>query len=310
MDRVKKLVSAIKEEIYPYTGEGVTAAVIDSGIAMHPDLRKNLAGFRDFVGHEKRPYDDSGHGTHVAGCICGSGSCSEGKYAGMAPGCRILSCKVLDEKGEGTAEAMIEAVSFILDTQKLYGTKILNLSAGLSRFQDPATSQELNVCLEKAWQAGLLVVVAAGNTGPKPDSMSLLGKGKNVIAVGCYEKEETQNQPKSCLMYSGRGPEGAGIRKPDIVAPGSRIMSCHAAYRMQRNGRVNKPYVAMDGTSMSVPIISGAAALLWHKYPHFSNEQIRRRILWTARDLGEPWNYQGWGMLDVKRMLSGLAEEA
>ena len=310
MEQVKKKIHAQAQEVFPYTGEGVTVAVLDSGMAMHPDLKENLAAFRDFVGKEKRPYDDSGHGTHVVGCMCGSGLCSGGRYAGIAPKCRIVACKVLDEKGEGDARDMMEAVSFCIRHRKLYGIKILSLSVGLNDQQERAVIKRLADCLEEACDAGILVIVAAGNEGPKADSMSPLGKSPRIISVGCYDGELTgkgrergRTMQKNCAVYSGRGPDQRGLRKPDIVAPGTGIISCSANFKVLPGGRIKNPYTSMDGTSMAVPAVSGAAALLWQKYPDFTCEQIRNALLWSAADLHKPWNYQGWGLLDVQAAL-------
>ena len=143
MERVRKMIRAAAQDVFPYTGKGVTAAILDSGIAMHPDIRKNVAAFYDFVDGQKTPYDDSGHGTHVAGCLCGNGFCSGKKYAGLAPDCRIVACKVLDEKGEGCAEDMIRAIRWCIQTKELYGTRILSLSVGLSNLKDSRVNENL-----------------------------------------------------------------------------------------------------------------------------------------------------------------------
>jgi len=172
MNRVKRVVHATRQELGTYTGEGVTAAVLDTGIALHPDLAGRIAGFKDFCQKQRLPYDDSGHGPHVAGCLCGNGSCSNGLYAGIAPGCRILACKVLDRNGEGNAGSMIEAVRYVLETRRLYHTRILNISVGVGMIQDKKLEEELFSWLLKAWDAGIFVAVAAGNGGPAPDSIS------------------------------------------------------------------------------------------------------------------------------------------
>ena len=302
MDRVKKMIHAEREEVYPYSGKGITVAVLDSGICLHPDIGGSLIGFRDFVSGYRRPYDDSGHGTHVAGCICGSGMVSAGKYAGIAPGARVLSCKVLDDRGEGAAKDMMGALEWCIQTKDLYGTKIVSLSVGTDK--DEGVVRMLRQGLELVWQAGLLPVVAAGNQGPAQGSMSALGRGEKVISVGCYDEKRPGEEGVFCEQYSGRGWEQEGIRKPDILAPGSNVVSCCAHYRLYRNGKITSPYTAMSGTSMAVPAVSGAAALLWEKYPAYTNEQIRNVLLKSARDLGKPWNYQGWGLLDVGNMLS------
>lgn len=302
MNRVKRVVHATRQELGTYTGEGVTAAVLDTGIALHPDLAGRIAGFKDFCQKQRLPYDDSGHGTHVAGCLCGNGSCSNGLYAGIAPGCRILACKVLDRNGEGNAGSMIEAVRYVLETRRLYHTRILNISVGVGMIQDKKLEEELFSWLLKAWDAGIFVAVAAGNGGPAPDSISPMGLQGHLVSVGCHDGKRSSGK-SGCQDYSGRGPENGRVKKPDIVSPGTRIISCNAWFVKNRFGAVKNAYTAKSGTSMAVPAVSGTAALLWEKYPHLTNEQVRERILHRAQDLGEEWGMQGWGMLHAVRAL-------
>lgn len=303
MNRVKRVVHATQAEVSPYTGAGVTAAVLDTGFAMHPDIAGRLVCFRDFLHGRSRPYDDCGHGTHVAGCLCGNGSCSGGLYAGIAPGCRIVACKVLDEKGEGSVENMIAGIRYILTTRNLYHTRILNISVGVEEIKEEFLEKRLQFWLCQAWNAGLLVVVAAGNNGPGANSISPLAMSPCVIAVGCHDGKERQGMDKCCDSYSGRGPEGKRIKKPDIVAPGTNIISCNADFITTRWKSVRNPYTIKSGTSMAVPAVSATAALLWQKYPLSSNRHIKERILLSAQDLGENWGKQGWGMLYAGRAL-------
>ena len=302
MDRVKKLIHAEEEEVFPYTGSGVTVAILDTGIAMHPDFADRVIGFRDFVGTSRMPYDDCGHGTHVAGCLCGNGACSGGLYAGVAPGCRILSGKVLDDKGDGTISNMAAGIEWVLDCRELYQIKILNISVSMGETDHVRMMQYLVSCLEKVWDAGIFVVVAAGNKGPAAGSISPLGASRKVVTVGCHDGNSFHGRQNSCESYSGRGPTCAELKKPDIVAPGTDIMSCSAGFRQTVRG-CRDAYIVKNGTSMSTPLVAGAAALCLQKYPEYSNEQLKRSILWSASDLGESWSKQGWGMLNVARSL-------
>ena len=302
MDRVKKLIHAEEEEVFPYTGSGVTVAILDTGIAMHPDFADRVIGFRDFVGTSRMPYDDCGHGTHVAGCLCGNGACSGGLYAGVAPGCRILSGKVLDDKGDGTISNMAAGIEWVLDSRELYQIKILNISVSMGETDHVRMMQYLVSCLEKVWDAGIFVVVAAGNKGPAAGSISPLGASRKVVTVGCHDGNSFHGRQNSCESYSGRGPTCAELKKPDIVAPGTDIMSCSAGFRQTVRG-CREAYIVKNGTSMSTPLVAGAAALCLQNYPEYSNEQLKRRILWSASDLGESWSKQGWGMLNVARSL-------
>ena len=104
--------SAYKQNLY---GSGIGIAVLDSGIYPHPDFMNHgsrITAFRDFVNHRQTPYDDNGHGTHIAGIIAGSGYLSEGKYMGMAPRAHLIILKILDSKGNGTAETVCRAIEW------------------------------------------------------------------------------------------------------------------------------------------------------------------------------------------------------
>ena len=241
----------------------------------------------------------------MAGCLCGNGKCSNGLYAGIAPGCRLVVCKVLDERGDGNVAAMIEGIRYVLDTRRIYHTRILNISVGIGSIREAALEQELLSWIAKAWNAGLFVAVAAGNNGPAPDSVSAMGLQAHVVSVGCHDGRQTPGHKNACAAYSGRGPANGRVKKPDLVAPGSGIVSCNAWYRKNHFCSVNHPYTAKNGTSMAVPAVSAAAALLWEKEPHLTNEQVRERLLYHAQDLGENWGMQGWGMLHVGRALKG-----
>ena len=162
--------------------------------------------------------------------------------------------------------------------------------------------QVLREYMELLWDHNILVVCAAGNAGPEDGSISEMASSRKVLTVGCHDGRYWKNDPKRCETYSGRGRKYDVIRKPDIVAPGTRILSCNAFWK-NRNGRIFKPYIAKSGTSMATPIVSGAAALVLQKYPRMSNEEFLRRVALTATDLGEPWNKQGFGMLNVRRLL-------
>ena len=113
MQRVKKQVGLDREKIN-YDGSGIGIAVLDTGIGLHPDFDKRIYCFRDFVNHEKLPYDDSGHGTHVCGILCGSGRLSAFRYAGMAPGAGLVVGKVLNSEGDGATEDMLQGMDWIL----------------------------------------------------------------------------------------------------------------------------------------------------------------------------------------------------
>lgn len=302
MLRVRWQVGCSDELVESCGKAGVTVAMLDTGVAFHPDFDHRVIDFKDFVNGKSRRYDDSGHGTHVAGCICGSGLVSNGRYKGIAPYSRLVVGKVLDYRGDGIIESMAEGVEWVLDKQKEYDIRILNISIGMGENTEQERMNRLLALVDRAWEEGLVVVCAAGNMGPKPMSISPLGSRKQVITVGCHEGGYFGQRDHLCEDYSGRGPSPYAMKKPDLVAPGTDIVSCNAG--IERRGRFYRnAYIAKSGTSMATPIISGGAALLLQKYPFYTNAQVKQRMQYTAMDLNEPWNKQGWGMLRIDRML-------
>lgn len=302
MERVRRVVQALEADVGGIDGAGVTAAVLDSGVGMHPDFRDRVVGFRDFLGGSRIPYDDCGHGTHVAGILAGDGSCSQGRYRGIASGCRIVAGKVLDQNGDGSIPDMIAGIRWVLEKREMYQIKILNISVSMGKTEKKAEMRELISCLEEAWAAGIFVAVAAGNQGPAPGSLSRLGESGRIVTVGCHENKDFHGRSRPCEEFSGRGQMGKYLRKPDLVAPGTDIMSCNAGFRMTPSGCQNA-YIEKNGTSMSTSLVAGTAALCMQKFPWYDNEQVKRKLLWSAVDLGESWNRQGWGMLNVAKAL-------
>ena len=197
---------------------------------------------------------------------------------------------------------MRNALQWVLRLKNRYKIRILNISVGIGDLKERYKEQVLREELEKLWDHNILVVCAAGNNGPVDGSISEMASSRKVLTVGCHDGRYCKNDPGRCETYSGRGRRYDVLRKPDIVAPGTRILSCNAFWRKQ-NGRILMPYVAKSGTSMATPIVSGAAALALGKYPWLTNEEFVRLLSLTATDLGEPWNKQGFGMLNVRRLL-------
>ncbi len=275
-------------------GSPVTVAVLDTGIYTHPDLAGRIVDFQDFVNYRSRSYDDSGHGTHVAGCIGGNGLMSNGRYKGIAPRCLFCIGKVLDRNGEGSIESMYHALLWVLHNRLRHHIRILNISVGIGQPSEKNRIEEVIGLLEAVWNAGIVVVCAAGNAGPEEGTISPLGNSRKVITVGCHEDGYFGMRGSLCENYSGRGDDSYLYRKPDLVAPGTDIKSC---------GSRGGGYAIKSGTSMATPIVSGAAALLLQKAPYLNNEQVKRKMVYTARDLGDSWNKQGWGMLDIEKLL-------
>ncbi len=303
MLRVRKQIGC-SDELQGACGKnGVTIAMLDTGIAYHPDFDGRILAFSDFVNGRRDAYDDSGHGTHVAGCMCGSGRLSDGKYKGIAPASRLVVGKVLDYKGDGIIESMAGGIEWILQNRKKYDIRILNISIGMGAVAEKDRMDRLLQLVDEAWRCGLVVVCAAGNAGPRAMTISPIGARKNVITVGCNEGGYFGDREDLCESYSSRGPSPFDVKKPDLVAPGTDIISCNAFWE-KRGFRYRNAYVKKSGTSMATPIVSGAAALLLQKFPWYTNEQAKKKMTNTARDLKEPWNKQGAGMIQVNSLLT------
>lgn len=304
MNRVRKQVGCsdfIQEDILT---DNVGVAILDTGIGMHPDFDSRVVAFEDFVGGRQGSYDDSGHGTHVAGCVGGSGYVSNGIYRGIAPRCRLCVGKVLDHNGEGSIDSMRRGLIWVMKNRVRYRIRVLNISLGIGNDGDRNRMHELVDLLDTIWEQGIVVVCAAGNNGPKEGTISPLGTSGKVITVGCHEGGYFGQRRDLCENYSGRGSRDMLYRKPDVVAPGTDIISCCAQCRSNGKSGYRSAYTRKSGTSMATPIVSGAAALYLQKFPYMNNEQVKRQMLYSARDMGDSWSKQGWGMLNLEQMCS------
>lgn len=278
----------------PYTGYGSCAAILDTGIYPHLDLADHIAHFEDFINGRKHAYDDNSHGTHVAGIIAGNGFSSQGILKGMAPGCRIVALKILDKKGNGDKNSLLNACSWIKNNYKKYGINIINISIGSDTADCNEEKDEVAAAINSLWDLGICIVVSAGNSGPGPGTITFPGTCEKVITVGSDAILLYSGYKESTVSRSGEGPTKCNISKPDLLAPGHNIISCHNRY----NG-----YTVKSGTSMSTPVVSGAIALYLEKYPNASNDIIKRNIKLSAADAGFTLNRQGAGLLNVKHFL-------
>ena len=277
MNRVKKIVHSQTK----WLGRGCVVVIMDTGVARHPDLEGRIWKFRDFINGRLDMYDDNGHGTHVCGVI-------GGRRIGIAPECKMIVLKVLDESGNGRVEQSMQAFRWILENQEKYNIRVVNISMGMPEHSNPEGEKYVLGAVELLWNMGITVVAAAGNLGPKEGSITIPGVNEKIITVGCYDK-----------IHSGRGSIEKNIKKPDLVAPGANIYSCNADW----NGDEKRRYVAKSGTSMSTPIVSGAIANLLSKEPNLTNREIKKRLKESCIDLKLPETRQGSGLLHIERFL-------
>ncbi len=312
MERVRRQLGLTKE--YDLVGKknGVVIAVLDSGVAMHPDLNDQIMAFHDFSGRLGKDgkrhyfsgaYDDYGHGTHVCGILSGNGKLSKGRYRGILPEAKLIVGKVLDARGDGAAQDMIEGMQWILDLKEHEDVRLLNLSVGISNLTNIDKQEKLRKMIRRLSDAGILVICAAGNQGPAQGTLSFLGEGSQVVSVGCDDGEYFLGDPARCEYHSGRGRRNSIIRKPDVVAPGTKIMSCSSLF-----GFHNKGYERRSGTSMAAPIVTGCLGKVLQIDQNLSNRELVRLLTSTAVDLHKPWNQQGYGMVCPRGMLKKVME--
>src|SRR5690606_10645608 len=251
------------------TGSGITVGILDTGVYPHKDLiapKNRVIAFKDFINGKKEPYDDNGHGTHVAGCALGNGYASDGKYQGTAPKANLVAAKVLDSMGRGHVSNIISGVQWMIDNKEKYNIRIISLSLGSTALKS-YKEDPLCLILEKAWDLGITVFVAAGNSGPSKNTIGSPAVHPKLIAVGAIDDKNTiDNTDDHVADFSSRGPTIFGEDKPDIVAPGANIIALRApnSYtdRMKPDFRIGDQYFTLSGTSMATPIAAGMAALL------------------------------------------------
>lgn len=283
-----------------YQGKGICAAILDTGIEAHPDLKKRILAFCDFTGRGQTPYDDSGHGTHVAGIMAGDGRVSGGVYAGMAPETNLVIGKVLDKTGNGNVENVLSGIEWVIKKKEIYGIRIVNISVGAQPDLIECQKKLFLNGVEYLWDQGIVVVVSAGNHGPCCGSVAVPGNSRKVITVGVPDAEPVfLRKGRKHINYSGRGPTDECVVKPDVFAPGTGIISCNSRY----GNAGEHPYVMKTGTSMATPVISGAAACLLSKYPDMTNVEVKLRLRQSC--MKTAGTEAGWGMLNMEELMLG-----
>ena len=218
------------------TGRGVTVAVVDTGVANNlPDLNGRLVPVTNDVTGRIEPCknlsgelncnDSYGHGTFIAGLIAGNGAGSGGTWKGVAPEANILSVKTAGANGAADVSNILAAIQWVVSFKDRYNIRVLNLSLGTDSTQ-PWQIDPFNYAVERAWAAGITVVVAASNRGPGPGSISKPADDPWVITVGATDDRGTTSLSDDLLPdFSGRGPATQGVAKPDIAAPGAHVVS-------------------------------------------------------------------------------------
>ncbi len=343
------------------TGAGVTVAVLDSGIqSERADIQGRTAAAVDFTDDaptpEDTPGDACGHGTHIAGIIAGDGTASTGPaffrtFYGIARQAGLVDVRVLDGNGQGTVSGVIRGIEWTVAHKSDYGIGVLNLSLGHS-VGESYTTDPLCQAVEAAWKSGIVVVCAAGNEGRLCQRSGRRGSFQGrlagnegwgtaygsiqspandpyVITVGATKSVDGNRADDSIATYSSRGPSRLDfVLKPDLVAPGNRIVSVNAngSYLDANFGPISgvglseystltdapaDTYLRLSGTSMAAPVVAGAAALLLQSDPTLTPDTVKARLMASADKAGyglsgagddDPCTY-GAGYLDIPAAL-------
>jgi serine protease AprX len=300
-------------------GAGVTIAIVDSGVAPHPDIATLLAAV-DVVGQDppavtESGIDPHGHGTHVAGIMVGDGSRSpDGRLRGLAPEAGLVSVRVLDGEGHGRSSDVLAGLNWVVQNKDTFGIRVLNLSLGHPVYEPPE-NDPLVQAVEAAWDAGIVVVCSAGNTGASGHgTISSPCNSRKVITVGALNAWHTPDTADDTVTtYSSRGPTlGELVAKPDLLAPGNRVVSLRSpdshldlAYPERRvAGDPASPdvldYFELSGTSMASPMVAATAALMIEQEPSLNPASVKARLMLSTRKaaVSDPFT-TGAGALDI-----------
>lgn len=293
------------------TGKGIGVAVIDTGVYLHDDLLGRIIGFKDFVGNKTSPYDDNGHGTHVAGDIASDGNLSNGLYKGTAPGANIIGVKVLNKSGSGSLSTVIQGVQWCIDNKNIYNIRVINMSLGSSATQ-PSNEDPVCAAVEKAWKNGIVVCVAAGNEGPEARTISSPGIDPIVITVGAMNDNNSLSpNDYKIAEFSSRGPTIDNLIKPDVICPGTNIISLRSPNstldKQNKSSRVGTGYISLSGTSMATPVCAGIVALMLEAKKSLTPLEVKNLLKSTSTPLPNlNENIQGKGLVDASKAVNHL----
>ena len=316
------------------TGAGVGVAVLDTGLwhdkRSEKWLEKDISGdvravsynaIDDKEGDLKKVDDKHGHGTHLASLIASSrraeGADGSGKPNGIAPDATLVVVKAFDDDGAGTYMDVIRGIEWVVNNRDEHNIRVLNLS-----FSAPPQSHywddPMNQAVMAAWESGIVVVASAGNSGPAPMTIGVPGNVPYVITVGAMTDNRTagdRSDDRLTSFYSA-GPTHEGFVKPEVVAPGGRLLGI-----LDSKGRIAKAHPAfhdgdsyyyMSGTSQSAAVVSGVAALLLQAEPDLTPDQVKCKLMSTARpaiDADGKLAYsvfqQGAGLVNAPGALAG-----
>lgn len=270
-------------------GSGVNVAVIDTGVNTSGDLAGQVLHAEDFTS-EQDNQDNYGHGTFVAGLIAGTGAGSSGAIEGVAPKAKIVSLKIAGRDGSTDVTRVLEALEWVLDFKDAYGIRVVNLSLGFNSPQSYVVDP-LDFAVERVWNAGVVVVAAAGNGNNVTGSITTPGNDPFVLTVGGSNDHTTVGLTDDNLAtFSSIGPTVDGLNKPDVLAPGRSVVSSRSSGSTidltYPSSEVGTSYARGSGTSFSAAIVSGVAALVIQRTWSLTPNQVKQRIISTTRLIG------------------------
>jgi serine protease AprX len=288
-------------------GSGVTVAMIDTGVAHSQDLGDRVVARVDFTPGGNGD-DEYGHGTHLAGVVAGNGAASGGKWRGVAPGAQLVSVKVAGPDGATDVSVVIAALQWVVTHRAQYGIKVLNLSFGTDSVQ-PYAVDPLNAAVERAWAAGITVVVSSGNRGP--GTINKPGDDPFVITVGAADLKQTADRRDDEIApFSSSGITQDGFMKPDLVAPGTTIVATRDAGStidaLHPDAVVDGGYFKGTGTSQAAAIVSGVAALLYQANPSLRPGTVKSILMGSTFRASQYRTGGGSGLVDAAGAFSSI----
>ena len=277
IDSIKDVLHMDQVHEMGVTGKGVTVAVIDTGIYPHEDYVSRLIGWKDMVNDRPEPYDDNGHGSHCAGLVAGEGTMAGGRFKGSAPEANLVGIKVLSGQGGGAMSDVIRGIEWAIENKERYNIRVLSMSLGAPSFQK-AKYDLVAQAVEKAYDAGLVPVIAAGNSGPTLETIGSPGISDKALTVGAYDDKNTADLGDDTVaFFSSRGPTTRDRTvKPDIVSPGVNMVSTLSPKSMidkENIPRYGDHYILLSGTSMATPVAAGIVACMLQANPGLTPAQ-------------------------------------
>jgi len=297
------------------TGAGVNICILDTGVDDSPHgitpgheslLGKFVAGYNAITGTVENPYDDNGHGTHVAGIALGTGGLTK-TYRGIAPGAGLIDVKVLNAAGLGDVADIIKGIDFCIANRRTYNIRVINIST-ITPGYHPDGTDALSRAVNAAVDAGLVASVCAGNDGPNFNTINSPGAAERAITVGSLDDQGTVPRTDDTVAhFSSRGlrsSDGDGDVidefKPDVTAPGVDIISAEF--------KTASGYTSKSGCSVATAIVSGLLALMLQRNPALSPWQAKQMLHNTAEQKGGIYDPSldpkfnreyGWGEVDA-----------